>query len=113
MRIAALAAQHKAIDIRAYNLDGLTVVADAFVLCSAASEPQLRAIFNAVREGLREDGFRPLHTEGSFQGGWLVIDYGAVVFHLFREEARVFYDLDGLWADAPPMALDKDGVSIP
>lgn len=105
LRIASLADEHKAKDIRAYDVRGLTLVADAFVLCSATSEPQLRAIFNAVKEGLKEVGVKQLHSEGTFGGGWLVMDYGIVIFHIFREEARNFYDLDGLWGDAPQIDL--------
>ena len=107
-KIAALAAEIKAIDIRAYDIRGLTLIADSFVICSASSEPQLKAIFNSVKEGMKEVGVAPLHSEGRARGGWLVIDYGNVIFHLFREEARTFYDLDGLWADAPPIKLELD-----
>ena len=108
LRIASLADQHKAKDINAYDVRGLTLVADAFLLCSASSEPQLRAIFNAVKEGLKEAGVKPLHSEGAFTGGWLVMDYGTVIFHIFRKEARNFYDLDGLWGDAPQIDLDLE-----
>lgn len=106
LRIATLADEHKAKEIKTYDVRGLTLVADAFVLCSATSEPQLRAIFNAVKEGMKEVGVKVLHSEGTFGGGWLVMDYGAVIFHIFREEARNFYDLDGLWGDAPLIDLD-------
>ncbi len=106
LRIGELAAERKAIDIRAYDVRGLTVIADAFVLCSATSEPQLRAIFNGVREGMKETGVAPLRSEGGFKGGWLVIDYGDAIVHIFRKEAREFYDLDGLWADAPQVELN-------
>lgn len=105
-QIGELAADHKAMDIRAYDVRGLTVIADAFLLCSAASEPQLRAVFNAVRDGMKAAGISPLHAEGGFKGGWLVVDYGDVIVHIFREEAREFYDLDGLWADAPQVELN-------
>lgn len=105
-RIGELAADRKAIDIRAYDVRGLTVIADTFVLCSAASEPQLRAIFNGVREGMKETGVAPLRSEGGIKGGWLVIDYGDAIVHIFRQEAREFYDLDGLWADAPQVELN-------
>lgn len=108
LRIAECADQHKGIDIRAYDVRGLTVVADAFVMCSAASEPQFRAIFHAVTDGMKEVGVRPLRTEGSFHGGWMIVDYGSVIVHLFREEARAFYDLDGFWADAPLLKLELD-----
>ena len=107
--MAALAVGKKARDIRAYDVRGLTVVADAFLLCTVTSEPQMKAVFNAVKEGLKEAGVAPLHTEGATQDGWLLLDYGSVILHLFREQARTFYDLDGLWADAPEILLDLDG----
>jgi ribosome-associated protein len=108
LRIGDLAAQRKAINLRAYDVRGLTVLADSFIMCSAASEPQMRAIFDSVREGMKAAGVAPLHTEGTFHGGWMVIDYGDVIFHVFREEARDFYDLDGFWGDAPEIALDSE-----
>lgn len=107
-RIADLAASKKAIDIAAFDVRGLTLIADSFVLCSANSEPQFKAIFNAVCDGMKEAGVRPLRTEGTFQGGWMLIDYGAIIFHVFRKTSREFYDLDGLWADAKPIALELD-----
>lgn len=100
LRIGSIAADYKAIDLKAYDVRGLTVIADAFVVCSAASEPQLRAIFDGVREGMKEVGVAPIHSEGAFTGGWLVIDYGDIVFHAFRQESREFYDIDGFWGDA-------------
>ena len=107
-KMAALAAEKKALDIRAYDVRGLTLVADSFVLCTATSEPQLKAVYNAVHDGMKEIGVAPLHSEGEFRGGWLLIDYGSVIFHVFREQARTFYDLDGLWADAKTILLDLD-----
>lgn len=104
-KIGEAAWKLKARDIRAYDVRDLTVVADSLVLCSASSEPQLKAIYTEVKEGMREEGIRALRSEGSFKGGWLVIDFGDIVFHLFREEARQFYDLDGLWGDAPRVDL--------
>ena len=105
LRIGSLAAKYKAIDMKAYNVQGLTLIADAFVVCSAASEPQLRAIFDGVREGMKEIKVAPIYTEGAFNGGWLVIDYGNIIFHVFRQEAREFYDIDGFWGDAPLIDL--------
>lgn len=104
--IAELAADKKVKDIRAYDVRGLTLVADAFVLCTATSEPQLKAVYGAVKDGLKEAGIACLRTEGTFQGGWLLVDFGSVIFHIFREEARKFYDLDGMWADAREMKLE-------
>ena len=107
-RIAALAADYKAGDIRAYDVRELTHLADSFVICSASSEPQVKAIFRSVKVGMKEIGVAPLHAEGAPSSGWLVLDYGAIIFHVFRGEARDFYDLDGLWADAPAIDLGID-----
>ncbi len=108
LRMASLAADHKAKDLRAYDVRGLTVVADAFLIATATSEPHFRAVLNAVNEGMKEVGRQTLHKEGTYRGGWAVLDYGTVVMHIFREEARAFYDLDDLWADAPNIDLHLD-----
>ena len=107
LRVAALAAEHKAIDIKAYDLRGLTLIADSFIICAASSQPQFKAIYNGVREGMKAVGVAPLHAEGSLRGKWLVLDYGTVILHVFREEARAFYDLDGLWGDAPEIDVSS------
>ncbi len=108
IKIAELAAEKKAKDIKAYDVRGLTLVADTFVLCTATSEPQIKAIFHSVKDGMKSIGVAPLRTEGAFQDGWILMDYGSVIVHVFREKAREFYDLDGLWGDAPEIALELD-----
>ena len=107
LRMASLAADFKAIDIKALDVRGLTMVADCFVICSASSVPQFKAIYHAVKEGMKEIGVGPLHSEGELTGGWVILDYANIMFHIFREEAREFYDLDGLWGDAPLLELDS------
>ena len=107
-RIAELAAEKKAADIKAYDVRGLTLVADCFLCCTARSEPQVKAVFKSVQEGMKKIGVAPLHVEGTAQCGWLLIDYGEILVHIFREEARGFYDLDGLWGDAPEVDLELD-----
>lgn len=103
--IARIASEKKAKDIKAYNLEGLTLLADSFILCTVTSEPQQKAVFNAVYEELKTRGIIPLSTEGSFQDNWMVMDYGLVVFHIFKQKARDYYDLDGMWGDAPKIEL--------
>lgn len=103
--IAEIAAAHKARNIKALDVRGLTLVADCFVFCTASSRPQLKAVFNAIREQMRERGRPHLYTEGDFNSGWIVLDYGDVLVHIFREEAWEFYDLEDLWADAPVVDL--------
>lgn len=104
-RIALLADEHKAEKIVGYAVGELTLLADAFIICSANSEPHVKAVYSAVKEGMREAGAKTLHAEGTYTNGWVVLDYGDVIFHIFREESREFYDLDGLWGDAPRIDL--------
>ena len=107
LRMASLAAEIRAIDLKALDVRGLTIVADCFVICSAASQPQFKAIYNAVKEGMKEIGVAPLHSEGELTGGWVILDYANIIFHIFREETREYYDLDGLWGDAPLLELES------
>lgn len=107
-RIAALMDERKAEDIKAYDVRDLTVLADAFIVCTANSEPHVKAVFSAVKQGMREIGVNTLHAEGAYTSGWLVLDYGSIILHIFRREAREFYDLDGLWGDAPRLDLKLD-----
>ncbi len=108
LRIAESAAGKKAKDIKAYDVRDFTVMTDAFLLCTATSEPQMKAVLNAVREDMREAGRSPRNVEGMHRDGWVLMDYGEVIVHIFREAARAFYDLDGMWADAPQIPLDLD-----
>jgi ribosome-associated protein len=105
-RLASLADERHAVNIRAYDVRGMTLIADVLLVCSATSEPQMKAMFNTMREGMKEIGVAPLHAEGGPGDAWLVLDYSDVIVHLFREDAREFYDLDGFWADAPALELD-------
>ena len=103
--MAESAASKKAQDIKAYDVRGLTVIADAFLLCNATSEPQMKAVFNAIKEDLKELGVSPFNTEGTYKDGWLLMDYADIIVHIFRPQSREFYDLDGLWGDAPVIDL--------
>ena len=107
VRVAAHAAlEKKAIDLAVLNLQGLSSIADFFLVCSARSAPQADTIAEAVRGALRAEGVRPRHNEGSAQSGWLLLDYGDVVVHVFLEETRGFYALDRLWGDAPEVSIE-------
>jgi ribosome-associated protein len=87
-------------DIRVLETDGVTTLADYFVLCTGASAPQLKALADAGEKAMKEAGIQPHHIEGHRGGTWILQDYGDVVVHLFSPEAREFYDLDRLWQDA-------------
>ena len=111
LRMADLAADKKAGEIKAYDVRGMTLIADVLIICTATSEPQLKAIYAAVRDGMKEVGVAPYRNEGVFSGGWILLDFSTVIFHIFREQARAFYDLDGMWADAPEIPLELDPTS--
>lgn len=105
-RLADLVLEKKAKDLKIYNVNGLTTTTDALVICTVTSEPQVKAVYSAVKEGMRESGVPSIYTEGGYSDGWLIMDFGDILFHIFREQAREYYDLDGLWADAPEFKLD-------
>ncbi len=86
----------KAAAVLVFNLTELTTMADYFVLSTASSDRQARAIADAIAEAVGS----PLSIEGLATANWILMDYGDVVFHVFREEARKFYALERLWGDA-------------
>jgi ribosome-associated protein len=100
-RIAAAAADKKARDILLLNMAELSPVTDYFMICSAQSSTQVRAIADNIEDKLAEAGVLPAHKEGYTEGSWILMDYGDCVAHIFREGERDFYNLEQLWADAP------------
>jgi ribosome-associated protein len=78
----------------------VSLLADYFVLCNAESEPQFRAILDEVQEQTKVAGGRCLHVEGEPASGWVLLDYGAVVVHIFDPELRAYYNLEELWKEA-------------
>jgi len=102
----ALSAVHAGLDKKAeepvvLDVRGLSGVADYFVVMSADSDRQAAAIADAVDDRLEGLGAVRLGAEGRSGGGWVLLDYGSVVVHVMGPETRRFYDLEGLWADAP------------
>lgn len=93
---------HQAVDIVLLDLREITPVADYFVICTADTERQARALQEILEEELkREQTTRPLSTEGESSSGWILLDYNSVVVHIFSRQARVFYRLEELWKAAP------------
>ena len=93
-------ADKKGEDVLLLDIGELTTIADYFVICSGGSDRQLRALAESVRVGMkREHDVAPLRMEGKAVSGWVLIDYGAVVVHIFAPELRVFYDLEELWRE--------------
>jgi ribosome-associated protein len=100
-RIAAVANDMKAQDVVVLDVRGKASYADYVVIASGDNERLVTALADGIDDKLRPEGVRPMSTEGAGQGNWVLLDYGDVVAHLFQNDARVFYDLEGLWADAP------------
>ncbi len=92
-------------DIALLHTTQVTTLADYFLICTATSSTQVRALTDIVEERLEEAGERPLHREGRRGGTWELMDYGCLVVHVFTEETRNFYDLERLWRDATPVDL--------
>ncbi len=76
---------------------------DYFVIATSESDRQILAVHNEVEARLKQAGVRPLHTEGSAGSGWMVLDYGAVIIHIFSPEERAYYALEKLWETARPI----------
>lgn len=99
-KIVDTLADSKGEDILLLDIHDVTVAADYFVLCNGASERQLGALRSNVREDIKQEMDRiPLRIEGTPSSGWILMDYGSVVVHLFIPELRAFYDLEDLWRD--------------
>jgi ribosome-associated protein len=103
-RIVEIASDKLATDIVLLDIRPIATVADYFVVASTASERQMQAVVRDLEQTLRnDDGVRPLRVEGQPSSGWVLIDYGDVVVHLFSAEQRSFYRLEELWSAAVPL----------
>ncbi len=107
---ARAAADKKAFAIVGLEISALASYADGLVICSGGSERQVAAIADEVQRRLREDGRRPLHVEGESRAEWVLMDYGDVVIHVFTEERRAYYGLEGLWREAPRLDGARLGI---
>lgn len=102
---AEAAASKKAADLVGLDLSDLDGVADFFLICSGSSEPQVKAIAEAVEEKLKAIGARPWHVEGREGRRWVLLDYVDLVVHVFHEKTREYYLLERLWGDARSVDL--------
>lgn len=102
VRLAVTAAEGRmAESLRVLDLATVSDFTDYFLVMSGTNERQVQAIANAIDEALRATKVRPLHIEGLKGGTWVLMDYGAFVVHVFLDETRRYYGLEGLWTDAP------------
>lgn len=101
--VVDVAVDRKASDVTLLDIHELTTLADYFVIATGTSDRQLAALSRAVRNRMSEDHIPLLHGEGVPADGWILLDYGQVVVHLFAPEQREYYDLERYWKDAPTL----------
>jgi ribosome-associated protein len=105
-RIAAIASDRKAIDVRVLDLRGVVSYTDFFVICSGNTERQTKAIHDAIYKDLKDNGrILPRRTEGEREARWILLDYLDCVVHIFTPEARDYYRLEQLWGEAPARSV--------
>lgn len=102
LKIAVKAADDKrAEDILALNMQGISLIADYFIICHGNSDKQVQAIAREMKEKAEENGYSVKRMEGFDEARWILIDLGDVVAHVFHRDERSYYKLERLWGDAP------------
>lgn len=102
LKLAVKAADDKrAEDITALNMQGISLIADYFIICHGNSDKQVQAIAREIREKAQEKGYEVKRMEGFDEARWVLIDLGDVVAHVFHRDERIYYNLERLWGDAP------------
>jgi len=104
--IAEIILSKKGSDIKILDLSAVSSIADFFLICSADSDAQVRAIADEIDKQLRKNGIKCYYKEGYDSLNWVLLDYFDVVVHIFRKEARQFYNLEKLWGDAPVTIIE-------
>lgn len=99
--------ERKAIDLALFEVEKLTPITDYFLIASGTSSRQVQAIAQHLEKRMKEEGFIPFGIEGKKEGHWILLDYGDIVIHLFYQPVREFYDLEGLWVEAPRVEIHK------
>ncbi len=94
-------ADRKGYDIIMLDVRPVSLLADYFIICSGDTERQVRAIVDQILEKADQSGLRPLHSEGTPASGWVILDYGIIIAHIFLPTQRDYYQLERLWSEAP------------
>jgi ribosome-associated protein len=97
---ADIASDKKASDVLVLDIREVTTIADYFVICSGNNPRQLQAIADALEENLEKQGARMLHREGVADTGWILLDLGDIIVHIFGTKEREYYRLERLWSEA-------------
>ena len=105
-RAARAALDKRAGDLVVLDVQRVSSVTDYFLICSGKSTTHLETITDAIRAELRGEGVNVLHAEGVAESGWVLLDYGDVLMHVFLEDTRLYYALERLWGDTPTLSLE-------
>lgn len=105
--LTRFALDKKACDLVVLDVHKLTSIADYFIVCSGRSDRQVQSIAQGLEENAVDEGIKPFAVEGVQRGHWVLMDFSDVIVHVFYEPVRGFYDLDGLWGDAPRAELPE------
>lgn len=108
IKLAKALDSKKGIDITVLRTGDLTTLADYFVICSGTSNTQIKALSDACEKAMDEAGEPAHHVEGHRDGTWVLLDFSTVIVHVFTDEARKFYDLERLWADAEQVDVSAE-----
>ena len=109
-KIANLIFNKKGYDVTILDLRNLASFADYFVICSADSDTQVKAIADEIDKNLKDEGIKCWHKEGYMALRWVLLDYVDVVVHIFKKESRDFYNIEKLWGDAPSFIVEDPAL---
>lgn len=96
----------KGVDIRVIDISQISVLADYFIISNGSNESQVRAIVDNVEEQMYKAGYQIRQREGYGSGGWVLLDFGDIIVHVFDKENRLFYDLERIWRDGKQISVD-------
>ena len=102
-RVVEAASDKQAVDILLLDTREVCSFADYFIICAGDTERQISAIYDEIEHSLKKEGVLPHHHEGTIDSGWLLLDYGDVIIHIFSALEREYYQLDELWNEAKPV----------
>ena len=99
--------EKKGEDIKIINLEGISVLADYFIIANGTNSSQVQALVDNVEEKLHKAGYSLKQREGYSNGNWVLLDFGDIIVHIFDRENRLFYDLERIWRDGKEIAFDE------
>ncbi|HKL80756.1 MAG TPA: ribosome silencing factor [Mobilitalea sp.] len=99
--------EKKGEDIQVIEIKDISIIADYFIIANGANSPQVDALVANVKDVLGKNGYDPKRIEGIRSAGWILMDYGDVVVHVFSKEDRLFYNLERIWRDGKTISKEQ------